>query len=128
MHAVAVVAAAHVQFRRRPRCSRKRASPLFVSGSHLTGGLSVASRSSTQPVKFVSLFLSIALDVLLSKSLLCTAEKSSHGSRIQFERGCHLLITEVVAAKKQQLGLALLHDCQDQTDSLLLFAGGVNFL
>src|SRR5260370_18605619 len=98
-HALAVrtAAGAQIHFLAPSRRSLKRASAWVAFGCHSLSGFSLAMWSSTGKFSFISLLFSISFDVLLSKRLLGTTEKSSNRSGIQVESRCHFVVAESMA-------------------------------
>src|SRR5579863_930838 len=108
------------------RRSLSRDNPRAVSGRHSALQRRDASRSSAHwPVSV--LLLSIFLDVLLSKRLLCAAEKSSNGCRVQIESGCQFFVGEAVGAKEQEFRLTRGESGQHKADSFLFLLRRVDF-
>jgi hypothetical protein len=71
------------------------------------------------------LFFSITRDVLLSKGLLGTDEKSADGGGIQSQGRGQLFIAEIVTAEEEKFGAARVHGAEDEADAVLLFGGGM---
>src|SRR5258708_45758 len=82
------------------RRSLKRVSACVAFGCQSLSGFSLAKWSSTGKFSFILLPFSISFDVLLSKRLLGTTEKSSNRSGIQVESRCQFVVAEAMAAEQ----------------------------